>query len=345
MASLVTITKETRLIIKFGGISLGILLLIYFGIKGGGLIRSIFFPKPPPPPLQAFGKLPRLTFPSPGSTSIQYRVNTVNGSLPALPDRVNVYKLKQQQSDLLALKNARNTVSTEAFVNNETKLSDSIYQWTQQNTGVAIQYDIANKFFTISSNYLNNPSLSSTSLLPSQDTITGDVLNFLDLMGADKSDIKQDKISVNYMQLGSGALVPAQNLASATYATITMPQNDVDNIPIIYDTPTTSLINFTVSYPQQGQMQVLSGEYFDHQPDLNQKSDYPIKSSQQAYEDLQKGNAYVINPQNLTDVDITNVSLNYYLSKNTNDYLLPVIVFTGINFTAYVQAIPATSLQ
>lgn len=344
MANLVKVTKETRILLKVGGVVFGAFLLLYFGAKGGSIIRNFFFPKPPPPPKQEFGKLPQLSFPSQGGAGIQFRINTIDGQLPKLTDRVNVYKLTQPQADLLALKNAKNTLSSTNFVENQIKLNDTLYQWSQTSTGVIIQYDIGTKNFTINSNYLTNPYLSTTNLIPNEGDIKNGLISFLSSINADTTDLDFDRSKVDFLQLKGGSLVKSENLGAAKFARIALLQFPVDKIPIIYDTPTDSILHFTVSYPN-GNFQILAGQFLHHQLDLQNKSDYPIKTALQAFEDLKNGNAYMLNPQNLTNVDITNVEVRYYLDKNTNEYLLPVIVFTGINFTAYVQAIPIDSLN
>lgn len=344
MANLVTVTKESRLILKLGGVGAGLILLIYIFIQGGTLFRNIFFPKPPPVPLQGLGKLPHIKFPSPGTTGIQFTVNTVDGKLPVLPDRVNVYKLTVPEPNLLALETAKQTVDSANFVDNQTKITDTLYQWTQSRTGAILRYDIVTKNFTVSSNYLSNSLLASQSLMPAADQIKSDVMGFLQTMQANTKNIDVEKTKVEYLQNNNGVLVPAQNLGSAKYARVTLTQLDVDTIPIIYDTPTESILTFVISYPVNN-FQVLEGQFYNHEPDLTQKSDYPIKTATQALEDLKNGNAYMINPLNLTKIDITNVELKYYLNRESKDFLMPVIVFSGINFTAYVEAIPPLSLE
>lgn len=343
MANLVTVTKDSRIILKIGGIGAGVLLLLYIFVQGGILFKNIFFPKPPTPPLEALGKLPHITFPSRGTAGIEYTVNTVDGQLPQLPGKVNVYKLTHPEPNLLALDAAKNTVDSANFADNQTKLTDTLYQWTQSDTGAIIKYDIVTKNFTISSNYLSNPALASTSLMPDEDTIKSDLTGFLQRIGANAADLDMDKAKIDYLQLQGNGLVAAQNLGSAKYARITLFQKDVDKISIVYDNPVSSILNFVVAYPSST-LQVLEGEFYYHEPDLTVVSDYPVKTAQQALDDLKNGNAYVINPQNLTSVDITNVDLKYYLNRESKEFLLPIIVFTGINFTAYVEAIPPTSL-
>lgn len=344
MANLVTVTKESRLILKIGGIGAGLILLVYILIQGGTLFRNIFFPKPPAPPLEGLGKLPHLKFPSPGTTGIQFTVNTVDGKLPLLPGKVNVYKLTSPEPNLLALETAKQTVDSANFVDNQTKINDTLYQWTQSRTGAILRYDIVTKNFTISSNYLTNIALASQSLMPAEDQIKSDVMGFLQTMQANTKDIDTEKTKVEYLQNNNGTLITAQNLGSAKYARVTLAQQSVDDIPIVYDTPTESILTFIVSYPANN-FQILDGQFYNHEPDHTQKSDYPIKTAVQALEDLKSGNAYMINPQNLTNVDITNVELKYYLNRESKDFLMPVIVFSGINFTAYVEAIPALSLE
>jgi hypothetical protein len=344
MANLVTVTKDSRIILKVGGIGAGILLLIYIFVQGGVLFRNIFFPKPPSPPKEALGKLPHIKFPSQGTTGIQFTVNTVDGNLPSLPTKVNVYKLIHPEPNLLALDTAKHTVDSANFIDNQTKITDTLYQWTQPKSGAILRYDIVTKNFTISSNYLQNPALASTNLMPSEDSIKSDIGGFLQTLNANVADIDMDKTKIEYLQMQGTNLITAQNLGSAKYARVSLAQKDVDSLPIVYDNPNDSQIKFVVSYPGSS-FQILEGEFYNHEPDLTKSSDYPVKSATAALEDLKSGNAYMINPQNLTNVDITNVELKYYLNRESSEYLLPIIVFTGINFTAYVEAIPASSLE
>ncbi len=346
MANLVTVTKEGRVLLKVGGLLLGVFILIYLVFKGGTIVQGIFFPKPPPPPLEALGKLPKIQFPQSTSSVIPtYNINTVNGQLPVLADRVNVYKLKTPEPNLLALQTAKNSLDSSEFVLNQVKKTSTLYQWTHSKTGATIDYDIVTKNFTISSGFLTNPSLSSQGLMPGEDQIKRDTFSFLDRMGATTDNFDQDKTKVEYLEVRNGLLVAAQNLGSARYARITLVQKLVDEIPIINDSPTESITSFVVSYPQQN-FAVLEGTFYNFEIDMEAKSDYAIKTAAQALEDLKAGNAYVLNPGNLQNVDITDVQIRYFLNKQSGKFLLPVIVFSGVNnFTAYVDAIPDSTSQ
>lgn len=346
MANLVSVTKESRLILKIGGITCGIILIIYILVKGGGLIRDLFFPKPPPTPLQAFGLLSHVAFPKQDSPAplAQYRKNTIDGQLPQLPDRANVYKLITPEPNLLALENAKNTLDSMDFIENQVKLSDILYRWTQSRTGIVIEYNIVTKNFSITSDYQTNPFLAAQSMLPSEEEVVSDIQNYLSSIRSNITNIDFEKTKVEYLEQQNGLLVAAQNLGSTRFARVTLMQKPIEEISVVYPNPSSPILSFIISYPD-GHFQILEGDFYNHIISSEDKSDYPIKTADQALEELEKGNAYILNPLSLPVVDITNVELKYYLSKDSNDFLLPVIVFTGINFTAYVEAIPSTALK
>lgn len=344
MATLVNVTREGRLFLKVGGVIFAVLMVLFIFIRGGSMMRDLFFPKPPPPPVQEFGKLPKIKFPPNNFTAISYTVNTVDGQLPKFPDRVNIYKIKTGSPDLLALEQAKNTLDSENFVEGQLKITDTIYRWTQSDTGVVIEYNTVDHNFTISSNYLTNPNLVSTDQLPSEDSITSDIKTFLSRIKEDTDNLDFDNAKVEYLEQQGTDLVAAQNLGLARFARVTIPQNKIDDLETVYSNPEKSLTSFIVSYPDS-HFTVLQGIFFNYQIDTDQKSDYPIKSPEQALEDLKAGNAFIDNPQNLNTVEITGVSLNYYLSKENYGYILPVYVFKGINFEAYVSALPDASIE
>ena len=180
MANLANVTRETRLVLKIGGALLGLGFLIYFFVQGYLFIKKLT--SPPAPPMQAYGKLPSSSFPSAGTPGIEFQINTIDGTLPAFPDRANVYKLIMPQASLLDLSNSKEILESAGFVENQRKLSDTLYQWTQTSTGVIIQYDIVTKNFTISSDYLTNPNLTSTSIMPSEEDVKKDILSFLQII-------------------------------------------------------------------------------------------------------------------------------------------------------------------
>lgn len=339
MASLAFVTKEVRTGLKYGAIGIACIAVLFIVIRGLIFVKEAIFPSKLPPPKQEYGILPKIINDSPEAIGIQYRINTVDGVLPILPDRVDVYKLIQPEPDFIALNTAKSTLRTANFSSEPIKISDTIYQWNQDTSGVNIQYDIVSKNFSITSNYLDNPDLASSSLMPGPEKIKTDVNIFLGNVGAFREDLDYANSEVTYLELRDGNLIEANNLGSAKYARINIQQYPINEIPIVYSSPTESNISFVISYARNT-FSVIDGHYFHYIPESEQKSDYTIKTVDQAYLDLQNGKAQIFNPNNLKVVDLTDVHVKYYLNKNTNVFLQPVIVFEGIDFVAYVDAIP-----
>src|SRR5258708_29085526 len=92
MTQLTQIAITTRKIIRY------VIYFIIFLIVGRmllgigiGIFNSVF-PKPPPAPTVAFGKLPKLVFPEKKDLpKFSYKLDTVTGELPALSTQAIVY--------------------------------------------------------------------------------------------------------------------------------------------------------------------------------------------------------------------------------------------------------------
>ena len=129
-----------------------------------------------------------------------------------------------------------------------------------------------------------------------------------------------------------------------------------ESLPIMYPNPPFSTIDFYVASGVD-QAQVMKANYSHQKVDLStnapaadgtpQQATYPIKSAQQAFDDLKNGKGYIA-AYNGTDnqILINKVYLGYYIGKKTQQYLMPVIVFEGANgFFAYVSAVTDDVLQ
>src|SRR6266404_5428692 len=124
--------------------------------------------------------------------------------------------------------------------------------------------------------------------------------------------------------------------------------SDFPDRPIIYPHPPYSTMNFLVA-SGENQATVVSAIYnhqtVNLQPDKN--ATYPIKSAQQAFDDLKNGKGYIASYNGSdSQILISNIFLAYYIGVTDQDYLMPVIVFQGQNgFFAYVPAVTNDALQ
>lgn len=322
---------ETKTIIKWIGALLGIIFLIFLLFA----LKNKFFPAPPPPPQVSFGKLPQPDFvENLAGKSFSYNLDTISGNFPSFPTQVKVYKMAQEQPDLLALSKAQSIVQNVGFNSSPTKISDNVYQWKDLNRTLTM--NITDSSFNLFTNFLSDPNRP----IFNSDTQTAikAAQNFMESMGITPQDIDPGQTSSSLFSIKNFSLVPATSLSGTQIVRVDFFQKPIDNIPTFYTRFSVSPIEFLIG--QSGSDIQVVGASFFHQQISNNSSTYPIKNASLAFEDLKKGKAYMAVSQNGQNISIKKVSLGYYISERKQDYLLPIIVFEGDNgFVAYVPAV------
>lgn len=338
--SLAQITKEIRLSSKIIGALLVVGIIVFLFFQGGAFIQKVFFPTPPPPPEQKFGELEEIVFPETSSPTPEYRINTISGQLPTFPDRIKVYPVLQSPASITALKTARDNAFNAGFTENQAAESASIYSWTRPSIQSVLKMNIISHDFTISSNLAGDPIFLTGQPLTSTNAIEN-TLNFIEKLGANADDISIENISTKDYSIANGTFLLGETLQPKQTTKVTLKQNPVDKLPIYYPVFQDSTLYFYISFIS-GKVEIIDASYNHKVPNLDDSSTYPLKTTAQAYEELQNGNGYIVNPSTDEIVDITNISLGYYIDDSPEQkYLMPIFVFEGKNnFEAYIQATP-----
>lgn len=323
---------ETKTIFKWLGLILGGVLLIFILIA----LKNSFFPAPPPPPQVSFGKLPPADFVlNAASKNYSYSLDTISGSLPALPAQIKVFEMQEAQPDLLALSKAQSIVTNVGFSTSPLKISDNIYQW-RDDAGRVLTMNIETQNFNVFSNFItksNQPNFDKD--VQSAITTASNFLTSTNLMPA---DIDPSKTQTTLLAVDNLTIVPATSLSSTKFVSVNFFQKAFSGFPILYPGFSTSPINFLIGQVN-GDSQVVAANFF-YQKISSISSTYPIKTSSMAFDDLKKGNAYVASSQNSKSVLIKNIYPAYYVSEAKQDFFLPIIVLQGDNgFVAYENAI------
>ena len=110
-------------------------------------------------------------------------------------------------------------------------------------------------------------------------------------------------------------------------------------MPIVYPSGTGSTMNITLAGAGSN-MQVIDARFF-YQKTLDESGTYSIISSEQAFDLLKNGKAYVASHKSKNlNIVIKKVYLAYYFTGRSQKYLTPVVVFEGKDdFIAYVSAV------
>lgn len=342
MTTLHKTTENIRLLFKWGGfIILGFFaLIILYRIAVN--IKEYFYPTPPPPPTVSFGKLPDITFPVKSSAkNFTYNIDTLTGILPVFDDRTNVYKVISPEPNLLALKRTQEKLTFIGFRSQGVKLSETLYKWQESIPPYKrILFNIQSSNFDLYSNFITDSDVLSAQNLPGETDAISLAQSFLSNLSSLPKDIDSNKTKTSILSIVNSRVIQASSLSKTQLIRIDFFQGDVNELPVYYPNPPYSIINvFVASGKYQGQ--IIESHFFYQEINKENSATYPIKTANQAFEELKKGQAYIASIYSAEkQVSIKNVFLAYYLGDKEQKYLMPIIVFEGNNgFYAYVNAV------
>lgn len=347
MATLKQVSNASKHILAVTAIGVVGILVIIFLVNIVKVINQSLHPTPPAPPTVDFGKLPPISFPANNSTQqFTFALDTLSGSLPDVGDRATIYKIQQSQPSLLALDNATNIVQKVGFSSTPVRISDTDYKWTNSDSlQKTLTMNVFNNNFSISSDFLNDQNVQKGNNLSDQNGAIGLATTFLQNLGLFPQDVDTNKTKATLLSISNGQLVPATSLSDAEIIRVDFFQSDVNKTPIFYPNATYSTMSMLIGGGNPNS-QIVDAHFY-HQTIDSAHGTYPIISSQQAFDALKKGQAYISSYDNTgTTITIRNISLGYYMGIDQQQYLQPIFVFQGDHgFYAYVPAITAEWIQ
>ncbi len=343
MLTLHNTAQTIRMVAKWSGITLGSILLIFLFYKGGKGILTIIFPKKPPAPTVAYGKLPPIIFPlNTKKEKLTYTLDTVSGTLPEFnTDRLRVFPIMAAEPNLLNLENTRKSVANVGFTQNENLITDTVYQWTDaKKTDKKIIRNIVSNDFTLSSNFLSYPEVLTSQQLPSELEAKKTAISFLESMNLYPEDIDDEKTTTQLLAIQNSSVFEATSLSTANIIRVDFFQKNVDDLPIYYPKPPYSTINLLIGGGDYNG-QVLQGQYYYQKINLDESATYPIKTANEALKELESGKGYIANYFGIENtITINEIFLAYYLGEAKQQYLMPIIVFKGKDgFFGYISAV------
>jgi hypothetical protein len=337
-----TLTKTaitTRKIIRYG--ILGVILIIIgrFVIGAGIGIYRYFFPAPPPPPTVSFGKLPDLAFPDGvAMNGPNYTIETPEGALPTLKTQAKVFFMPKQSPNLLSLESARQKAVDLGFVDDPQEVSDTIYRFPHKSEPATLQINIVTGIFSISYN-LSADSSPLERIPPASEIAASQVRSYLssaDLLPEDLTGPTTNE----FLKVEGGQLVSALGQSEADLVKINLFRKTYEEYPSLTPNPNEANVWFYVSGAREKQKQFVAAEYHYFPVDESQSATYPIKTAQEALNELKAGNAYVASAATTEgNITIRRIYLAYYDSGKPSEFFQPIIVFEGDGFIAYVPAV------
>jgi hypothetical protein len=355
MATLTEVSVVARKTIKWGTIGLVVMAMIPGTIS---LIRKIYVmmnPPPPPPPTVRYGKLPRLMFPvDPNVATPEYKLETVSGSLPALPNVAKVYLVGINRSRLLVLDRMTERANQVGLTNEPVQINDRTYRYSSPRAPIGMMFDVITGGLSYTYDWTTDKILSQTFSVPIGDLAVGEARRFLGDLGALPEDLANGEAKVIYLAASGSAMEQVVSPYEANFVRIDLFRTKKDEkIPgvaqsISMDTVTvggdTSPVNVILS-GSQGTERVVQANYYYSQVLGEDFATYPLKPVQTAWQELVAGGGFVAKRTTENKVTIRHVNLAYFESNEQQDFLQPVYVFDGDGgFLAYVQAVDESKI-
>lgn len=336
MLSLHDVVDAVKRVFKYGAILVATVISMVIIFKIIGAIKGT---PPPPAATVCFGKLPKTLFPlNATEKKLTYSIDTISGNLPVYQsDRIDIYETILPQPNLKVLDNAQEKLSRIGFASRGNVISGSLYKW--ENASQKIDYDIIYSNFIFTSNFLSDEDVLSGNNKPDETTAISVSQSFLSDLYSFPDIIDTNKTRITLQSIVNNEIVSASDLSAAKIIRVDFYQKDINKIPVFYSHPPFSNINILVTGGKNN-AQVSHANY-----SLNTFNDkpctYPVKTIQEAYEELKQGNAYIgFYNGNSSNVTIKDAFIAYYMDEKPQKYSIPIFVFKGDNeFFAYVEAI------
>lgn len=345
MSSLTETAYYTRRIINWSilGVIGYVILRMMWGVAVG--IYLTIFPPQAPPPNHAFGSLPPLSFPvSQASPSGQviYQLQTIEGSIPTASVSANVYFMPKKGSSLLALSTAQAFAKRLGFVTTPIPepANKNIYRFDDATTQLRhLWYDIVTTNFVIQYDFQQDTGIFLNSKVPSLQEAKAEAKNLLQTYNLYPEDITGGEIKVTYYKVSESALIPVTSQSQADAVRVDFYRPNIASTPVISGTAS-GPISIVFSGSGNNKKRVLNFTYSYWPIDYQTVATYALKTSAQAWQELQGGGGYVLKYPSTPLITVRSVYLAYYDSVSPQTYLQPVFVFSGDDgFMAYVPAI------
>lgn len=326
--------------------------LIGFMILRGLVLFSIDYykkthPKAPPPPTEDFGKLPGLSFVTLApSNQFTYKLQIIEGVLPTFPDRATVYFMPKEVPNLLAKERAKVFAKNLGF-DSQPAEANYVLTFIDSLQSKTLKLDTINKNFTFHVDLGKDSSILGKSpirLEEAKKAIT-DLFSQTDNFPFDS--INEEKTKITYVATESGKLVETDSAASAVGVRYDFFKKAINDVPIVSSSFYDGNMHATYTGMWGEKKYFADAELFNFPVNLESKGTYPIKTSEQALDELQNGKGFVVATGAATsETIIRRVYIGYYDSKAYQQYLQPVVVFEGDQgFAAYVPAVSSSSAE
>ena len=333
MASLTYTAYVSRKLIKYGGSGLIAFMLLWsIGVTMINAYKASH-PKYIPPTVR-YGVLPKLVFPEKQFDKKTFNFEFTNDKIPTFDDQAKVYIIYRPTSKILALEDAKKVATQFGFKNDPVEIDEGVYKFEGDNRTLTMNVLEGN--FDLKYPYTDDQSIIENSGKTSKATAIETASGFLKSGSKFSSDLEEGEKVASFWKIEEGTLKSVSAQSEANVVRVDFYRKKMDDKWNVTSAKTNqSSVTVLVSGDK-----VVEANFKYADIDRESFSTYPIKTAEEAIEDLKAGNYWPANEVNSTSATIRGLELAYYEPVTLTQYVQPIYIFKGDNnFTAFVSAI------
>ena len=344
--TLTEISYYSRKALPFVIIFFLVLLIMFYGIK----LLVITFNKPIEDEVQLhtiFNKIDRLDISnSTPSANLNFVLDTIEGEPITSTKSAEVFLLPASVSKFGYSQKIYLMAKAFGFDTEIVKHSLDGKIASFSNNYEELTIDITNFNFNYEYKYNKAPK-SETSLLldthiPSNNEIISKAVDLLKSVNRYPEELSQGRTNIIYHKYNfvDNKLRTVENPKEANVVEVDFYRPDINGLPVISPKYFTSR-NYVIMVFYGKDYRILKAEINFFEKSSDQIGIYPVKTGNQAYEDLKSGKGSIVSGlQGEKDIILKKMFIGYYDPAVYQQYLQPIYVFLGNDdFVAYVPAI------
>lgn len=344
MSSLTKTAYLTRNIIKYGGVS-----IVLFAISWSLILSAVraYKASRPTAPDVRFGRLPAIIFPQKQFETKSFNLELAKDTFPKFPNQSKVFVIFRPISTMTALEEDTQTANNLGFYSKPVEVKTGVYRFTKTDINQTLTINVLDGSFILSYPYKNDQILINSKNLPEDKRAINIAQSFLQTAKKFPLDLEDGSQKITYWQISSQGIKKVSSFSQANATKVEFVRQKIDEkYPVVSSNPDNLPISILISASSVEAKRIIDVSYKYAPIDKQSFSTYPLKTVDQAWEDLKMGRYWPSRDNQNKNVAIRNVYLAYYEPTTLTNYLLPIFVFEGdSNFIAYVSAIDPSQIS
>lgn len=337
--SLTQTAYVARNTIKFGSLGIVVFTLLWMIVTTGYKIYKTNNPTHYAPTVK-YGILPGISFPEKTAAKKNFSFELPNDEVPNFGDQTKVYVIYRPNTTFLALQEDTETAKSFGFTAEPVELKTGIYEFKDTTNNKTLTVNVLDGDFEITYPYASDQMLLTEVEVPNKSNAIEVASNFLNRGDKLVTDLKNGEQVVSYWKIDGGTLQSVSAQSEANAVRVDFYRKSFDDLGLLSSNFGQASVSVLISGSTVEAKKIIGASFKDLNIDRESYSTYPIKTGEEAIEELKSGNYWTARDVSNTEVTIRKMYLAYYEPTTLTNYLQPIFVFEGDNnFVAYIPAI------